>query len=191
MLSPIAADLLDFCLLHMLSCSLVNGCWRWGGGPYALMSRHVGLCGQSVYLATVGTHQLFILLCFHGRARRVYPGLLVRMSCSTPVALRVVALEEHNKMSPSNLGIVFGPTLMRPRPTGTTVTLSSLVDYPHQARIVEMLVVFYGFIFPVGSGDSSQPTSPIHGHVTDPCGEFRGRELRFHPAVQPAIFQWV
>ncbi|XP_048860371.1 rho GTPase-activating protein 45-like isoform X2 [Brienomyrus brachyistius] len=90
---------------------------------------------------------------------------------------RVAALEEHNKMSPSNLGIVFGPTLMRPRPTGTTVTLSSLVDYPHQARIVEMLVVFYSFVFPVGSGDSSQPTSPIHSRVTntDPCGKPLGR----------------
>ena len=50
-------------------------------------------------------------------------------------------------MSPSNLGIVFGPSLMRPRPTGATVSLSSLVDYPHQARIIEALIVFYAAIF--------------------------------------------
>lgn len=50
-------------------------------------------------------------------------------------------------MSPSNLGIVFGPSLMRPRPTGATISLSSLVDYPHQARIVEALIVFYSSIF--------------------------------------------
>ena len=50
-------------------------------------------------------------------------------------------------MSPSNLGIVFGPSLMRPRPTGATVSLSSLVDYPHQARIIEALIVFYTTIF--------------------------------------------
>uniref|UniRef100_A0A8C2Z146 Rho GTPase activating protein 45 n=1 Tax=Cyclopterus lumpus TaxID=8103 RepID=A0A8C2Z146_CYCLU len=60
---------------------------------------------------------------------------------------RIVELEEDNKMSPSNLGIVFGPSLMRPRPTGATISLSSLVDYPHQARIVESLIVFYSSIF--------------------------------------------
>ncbi|KAM7388469.1 hypothetical protein PAMP_024641 [Pampus punctatissimus] len=60
---------------------------------------------------------------------------------------RIAELEEDNKMSPSNLGIVFGPSLMRPRPTGATISLSSLVDYPHQARIVEALIVFYLSIF--------------------------------------------
>uniref|UniRef100_A0A8B9HGU8 Rho GTPase activating protein 45a n=1 Tax=Astyanax mexicanus TaxID=7994 RepID=A0A8B9HGU8_ASTMX len=60
---------------------------------------------------------------------------------------RVAQLEQDNKMSPSNLGIVFGPTLMRPRPTGATVSLSSLVDYPHQARIVEALIIFQEHIF--------------------------------------------
>ncbi|XP_051894255.1 rho GTPase-activating protein 45-like [Pristis pectinata] len=60
---------------------------------------------------------------------------------------RISELEQQNKMSPSNLGIVFGPTLMRPRPTEATVSLSSLVDYPHQARIVETLIVSYSEIF--------------------------------------------
>ncbi|XP_020508226.1 rho GTPase-activating protein 45 isoform X1 [Labrus bergylta] len=60
---------------------------------------------------------------------------------------RIAELEEDNKMSPSNLGIVFGPSLMRPRPTGATISLSSLVDYPHQARIVEAMIVFYSSIF--------------------------------------------
>ncbi|KAG9350639.1 hypothetical protein JZ751_024528, partial [Albula glossodonta] len=60
---------------------------------------------------------------------------------------RIAEVEEDNKMNPSNLGIVFGPTLMRPRPTGATVSLSSLVDYPHQARIIEALIVFYRDIF--------------------------------------------
>lgn len=36
---------------------------------------------------------------------------------------------------------------MRPRPTGATISLSSLVDYPHQARIIECLIVFYSSIF--------------------------------------------
>ncbi|KAM4810625.1 rho GTPase-activating protein 45 [Rhinophrynus dorsalis] len=60
---------------------------------------------------------------------------------------RVSEQEQVNKMSPSNLGIVFGPALMRPRPTEATVSLSSLVDYPHQARIVETLIIFYDTIF--------------------------------------------
>ncbi|XP_035268055.1 rho GTPase-activating protein 45 isoform X1 [Anguilla anguilla] len=72
---------------------------------------------------------------------------------------RIAELEEDNKMSPSNLGIVFGPTLMRPRPTGATVSLSSLVDYPHQARIVEALIVFYHDIFPPEAGSLSQDNS--------------------------------
>lgn len=56
-------------------------------------------------------------------------------------------MEQDNKMTPGNLGIVFGPTLLRPRPTEATVSLSSLVDYPHQARVVETLIVHYGLVF--------------------------------------------
>ncbi|CAB1314030.1 unnamed protein product [Coregonus sp. 'balchen'] len=67
---------------------------------------------------------------------------------------RIAELEQDNKMSPSNLGIVFGPSLMRPRPTGATVSLSSLVDYPHQARIIETLIVFYTAIFQSSSSSS-------------------------------------
>ncbi|XP_029469264.1 rho GTPase-activating protein 45 isoform X2 [Rhinatrema bivittatum] len=67
---------------------------------------------------------------------------------------RISELEEDNKMTPSNLGIVFGPTLMRPRPTEATVSLSSLVDYPHQARVVEILIVFYPTVFENETGTS-------------------------------------
>ncbi|XP_053320629.1 rho GTPase-activating protein 45 isoform X2 [Spea bombifrons] len=78
---------------------------------------------------------------------------------------RVSEQEQLNKMSPSNLGIVFGPALMRPRPTEATVSLSSLVDYPHQARIVETLIIFYETIFeeptaekPLNSSDETTST---------------------------------
>ncbi|XP_035203980.1 rho GTPase-activating protein 45 isoform X1 [Oxyura jamaicensis] len=60
---------------------------------------------------------------------------------------RIVEVEQDNKMTSSNLGIIFGPTLMRPRPTEATISLSSLVDYPHQARIIEALIIFYSTIF--------------------------------------------
>eukprot|EP00079_Xenopus_tropicalis_P028208 XP_012823009.1 PREDICTED: minor histocompatibility protein HA-1 isoform X3 [Xenopus tropicalis] len=93
---------------------------------------------------------------------------------------RVSEQEQLNKMSPSNLGIVFGPALMRPRPTDATVSLSSLVDYPHQARIVETLIIFYSTIFqePASSSDKGtensssdvcnsllQDTSPTHNRA--------------------------
>ncbi|XP_028260621.1 rho GTPase-activating protein 45 isoform X2 [Parambassis ranga] len=70
---------------------------------------------------------------------------------------KIAELEEDNKMSPSNLGIVFGPSLMRPRPTGATISLSSLVDYPHQARIVEALIVFYSSIFQSKTSQTNKP----------------------------------
>uniref|UniRef100_A0A4X1VV17 Rho GTPase-activating protein 45 n=1 Tax=Sus scrofa TaxID=9823 RepID=A0A4X1VV17_PIG len=60
---------------------------------------------------------------------------------------RIVEVEQDNKMTPGNLGIVFGPTLLRPRPTEATVSLSSLVDYPHQACIVETLITHYSLVF--------------------------------------------
>ncbi|XP_030629125.1 rho GTPase-activating protein 45 [Chanos chanos] len=72
---------------------------------------------------------------------------------------RVSECEQDNKMSPSNLGIVFGPTLMRPKPTGATVSLSSLVDYPHQARIVEAFIVFQDEIFYSNDTSGSRPVS--------------------------------
>ncbi|XP_059425423.1 rho GTPase-activating protein 45-like isoform X3 [Carassius carassius] len=75
---------------------------------------------------------------------------------------RIAELEDDNKMSPSNLGIVFGPSLMRPRPSGATVSLSSLVDYPYQARIVETLIVFYPAIF---HSDSSRSASASSAHT--------------------------
>ncbi|KAG8436755.1 hypothetical protein GDO86_007732 [Hymenochirus boettgeri] len=62
---------------------------------------------------------------------------------------RVTEDVEENKMSASNLGIIFGPTLIRPRQTDATISLSSLVDYPYQARIVELLITYYDKIFDV------------------------------------------
>ncbi|XP_059839919.1 rho GTPase-activating protein 29-like [Hypanus sabinus] len=64
---------------------------------------------------------------------------------------RVAEKEEENKMSPSNLGIIFGPTLIRPKQTDATASLSSLVDYPYQAQMVELLINYYEkiFVFPL------------------------------------------
>ncbi|XP_074954257.1 rho GTPase-activating protein 29 isoform X1 [Phalacrocorax aristotelis] len=77
---------------------------------------------------------------------------------------RVTEQSDENKMSASNLGIIFGPTLIRPRQTDATVSLSSLVDYPYQARVVELLITYYEKIFdvslkPLLSTSQSEETS--------------------------------
>uniref|UniRef100_A0A8C1WJ09 Rho GTPase activating protein 45 n=1 Tax=Cyprinus carpio TaxID=7962 RepID=A0A8C1WJ09_CYPCA len=82
---------------------------------------------------------------------------------------RIAELEDDNKMSPSNLGIVFGPSLMRPRPSGATVSLSSLVDYPYQARIVETLIVFYPCIFHSDSSRAACTSTPRTQSLQQVC----------------------
>ncbi|KAF6092283.1 Rho GTPase activating protein 45 [Phyllostomus discolor] len=86
-----------------------------------------------------------------GRLREILSDLPSENRASLQYLLRhlrrIVEVEQDNKMTPGNLGIVFGPTLLRPRPTKATVSLSSLVDYPHQARIVETLITHYGAVF--------------------------------------------
>uniref|UniRef100_A0A3B4ZUM2 Rho GTPase-activating protein 29 n=1 Tax=Stegastes partitus TaxID=144197 RepID=A0A3B4ZUM2_9TELE len=69
---------------------------------------------------------------------------------------RVTERSEENKMTASNLGIIFGPTLIKPRQADAEVSLSSLVDYPYQALIVELLIRHYQMIF-------DTPLSPLSG----------------------------
>lgn len=57
-------------------------------------------------------------------------------------------------MTASNLGIIFGPTLIKPRQADAEVSLSSLVDYPYQALIVELLIRHHQMIF-------DTPLSPL------------------------------
>lgn len=57
-------------------------------------------------------------------------------------------------MTASNLGIIFGPTLIKPRQADAEVSLSSLVDYPYQALMVELLVRHHQMIFDI-------PLSPL------------------------------
>ncbi|XP_039982423.1 rho GTPase-activating protein 29 isoform X2 [Xiphias gladius] len=69
---------------------------------------------------------------------------------------RVTERSEENKMTASNLGIIFGPTLIKPRQADAEVSLSSLVDYPYQALIVELLIRHYQMVF-------DTPLSPLSG----------------------------
>ncbi|KAK6311209.1 hypothetical protein J4Q44_G00192640 [Coregonus suidteri] len=72
---------------------------------------------------------------------------------------RVTEQAEENKMTASNLGIIFGPTLVKPRHTDAEVSLSSLVDYPYQALMVELLVRHFHMIFDLSSPSSSSSTT--------------------------------
>ncbi|XP_057679918.1 rho GTPase-activating protein 29 isoform X2 [Corythoichthys intestinalis] len=74
---------------------------------------------------------------------------------------RVTEQSEENKMPARNLGIIFGPTLIKPRQSDAEVSsLSSVVDYPYQALIVELLIRHYHMIFdtPLSPLTSSSPT---------------------------------
>uniref|UniRef100_A0A1B6D371 Rho-GAP domain-containing protein n=1 Tax=Clastoptera arizonana TaxID=38151 RepID=A0A1B6D371_9HEMI len=59
---------------------------------------------------------------------------------------RVSREEEVNNMSPSNLGIVFGPTLMRN--TEDQSCMFSLLDAEYQTRVVELVISWADKIFP-------------------------------------------
>ncbi|KAM5307908.1 GEM-interacting protein isoform 2-T2 [Glossophaga mutica] len=87
---------------------------------------------------------------------------------------RVAAQFEENKMSANNLGIVFGPTLLRPPDcpgTAGTGPVTCLLDSGHQAQLVEFLIVNYEQIFgmdelPLVTEPPPQDPSPVPGHLT-------------------------
>uniref|UniRef100_K9IP07 Rho GTPase-activating protein 29 n=1 Tax=Desmodus rotundus TaxID=9430 RepID=K9IP07_DESRO len=60
---------------------------------------------------------------------------------------RVVDHAEENKMNSKNLGVIFGPSLIRPRPTTAPITISSLAEYSNQARLVEFLITYSQKVF--------------------------------------------
>nr|XP_004664025.2 rho GTPase-activating protein 29 isoform X2 [Jaculus jaculus] len=72
---------------------------------------------------------------------------------------RVVDHAEENKMNSKNLGVIFGPTLIRPRPTTAPVTISSIAEYSSQARLVEFLITYSQKIF----DGSLQPQEAVSG----------------------------
>ncbi|XP_078537285.1 GEM-interacting protein isoform X2 [Lissotriton helveticus] len=69
---------------------------------------------------------------------------------------RVAERYEDNKMSSNNLGIIFGPTLIRPSP-GNDISMTCLIDTGYQAQIVEFLIINYERIF--GADDLPAPSS--------------------------------
>ncbi|XP_075433500.1 GEM-interacting protein [Ascaphus truei] len=77
---------------------------------------------------------------------------------------RVSGRYEENKMNPNNLGIIFGPTLIRPAP-GQDVSMTCLIDTGYQAQVVEFLINNYEKIF-------GMDELPLAGHQN--LGEEQG-----------------
>jgi len=64
--------------------------------------------------------------------------------------LHLISLsEQENQMSAANLGIVFGPTLFKSqqRTQDDTTTLSTLLEAPYQAKLVEYLILNVNDLF--------------------------------------------
>ncbi|XP_068192401.1 GEM-interacting protein isoform X2 [Antennarius striatus] len=73
--------------------------------------------------------------------------------------LQKVSDNEENKMSPSNLGIVFGPTLLRP-PVSTDMPMIALLETTYQAVLVEFLIRHHDKVFGL-QRRSSVPLPPV------------------------------
>ncbi|CDQ99471.1 unnamed protein product [Oncorhynchus mykiss] len=70
---------------------------------------------------------------------------------------RVSENYEENKMSPSNLGIVFGPTLLRPL-VSVDVSMVALLETTYQSLLVEFLITHHQHIF---DAPPPAPTTPL------------------------------
>ncbi|KAM6168570.1 rho GTPase-activating protein 29 isoform 2-T2 [Erethizon dorsatum] len=84
---------------------------------------------------------------------------------------RVVDNAEENKMNAKNLGVIFGPSLIKPRPTTAPVTISSLAEYSNQARLVEFLITYSQKIFDgsLQPQDVTCSTGVVASHVDQGC----------------------
>uniref|UniRef100_H3BBZ2 GEM interacting protein n=1 Tax=Latimeria chalumnae TaxID=7897 RepID=H3BBZ2_LATCH len=60
---------------------------------------------------------------------------------------RVAERYEENKMSPNNLGIIFGPTLIRQPSACDPLSMVCLLDSGYKSQIVEFLITYYEMIF--------------------------------------------
>ncbi|XP_038627010.1 GEM-interacting protein isoform X1 [Tachyglossus aculeatus] len=85
---------------------------------------------------------------------------------------KVAGRFEENKMSANNLGIVFGPTLLRP-PGGSgtgELSMACLLDSGHQAQLVEFLILTYELVFGPDQPPSVPSGTPIQAGISESDG---------------------
>ncbi|KAM6900808.1 rho GTPase-activating protein 29 isoform 1-T1 [Xenentodon cancila] len=114
------------------------------------------LCPSPVTPAQVSVELNRVLFKIKDLLRHLPPANYKTLQFLTEHLHRVTECSEENKMTASNLGIIFGPTLLKPRQADAEVSLSSLVDYPYQALIVELLIRHYQMVF-------DTPLCPLSG----------------------------
>lgn len=76
------------------------------------------------------------------------------------LCLNRVSENDENKMSPSNLGIVFGPTLLRPL-VSMDMPMIALLESAYQAVLVEFLITHHDKVFgPQRRSSTPPPPAP-------------------------------
>ncbi|KAM8954126.1 LOW QUALITY PROTEIN: GEM-interacting protein-like [Pelodytes ibericus] len=85
---------------------------------------------------------------------------------------RISQRYEENKMNPNNLGIIFGPTLIRPSP-GLDMPMTCLIDSGYQAQAVEFLINNYEKLFGM---DELPSSGRQHSGEEQPEAEIGGTE---------------
>uniref|UniRef100_A0A3P9LMA8 GEM interacting protein n=1 Tax=Oryzias latipes TaxID=8090 RepID=A0A3P9LMA8_ORYLA len=78
--------------------------------------------------------------------------------------LQRVSENHENKMSPSNLGIVFGPTLLRPL-VSADMSMIAILETSYQSMLIEFLITHYNTIFgqkrTLSTPPPPAPTAPL------------------------------
>ena len=114
-------------------------------------------------------------------ANRQTLGVIVAHLCN------IAALSGINKMLASNLGVVFGPTLMRPE----RESVASIVDIKYQNIVVEVMITEIGRIFPELQGKGTTPPPLASNHSAGesmclpPMLEISSNQSSIPPDAQP------
>jgi len=100
----------------------------------------------------------------------------------------VAAHSDANLMPPTNLGIVFGPTLLR-SPNGHT-SMSCLMDTVHQTRAVELLITHAATLFdavkhPKECDQQHEQEQQEHVHLPGFVPELQPKEPLSSPDYDP------
>ncbi|GFY76759.1 rho GTPase-activating protein 45 [Trichonephila inaurata madagascariensis] len=97
---------------------------------------------------------------------------LSTLKCLMHHLYRVSEHSNHNNMPPSNLGIVFGPTLLRT--SEGSASLSSLIDTVHQTRVIELLITYAYEIFGPPPKSASSQKDDLCSHKKSKSARYRG-----------------
>ncbi|XP_043550634.1 GEM-interacting protein-like isoform X1 [Chiloscyllium plagiosum] len=88
---------------------------------------------------------------------------------------RVTEQCEENKMSSNSLGIIFGPTLIRPPALEDTASMTSLVSCGYQAQIIDFLITQCNQIFEPKQDLKTWPTEMPANQEKAALGTAKGR----------------